>query len=207
MHHQCRCGDLGQGGASVKGSGCCRPDGGCRRARPTVAAGARTNARTPHCPNSTGKTDPRMYCGSLPQVAIIRSTTSANRLSRLSDPSGSRWTAIMPERPGWVLSNTSRSTRSGCSAANSWAISPPSDAPSSAGRSSPAASMTARMSVVRCSRVGGVVELVRQPHPPLVEHGDADVTGDVLEESPVELMLPEDLDVRHQRRYGQNVGT
>jgi hypothetical protein len=33
------------------------------------------------------------------------------------------------------------------------------------------------------------------------------MTGDVLKESAVELVLPEELDVRHQARYSQNVGT
>jgi hypothetical protein len=54
---------------------------------------------------------------------------------------------------------------------------------------------------------GCVVELVRQPDPPLVERGDADVAGDVLEEPPVELMLPNDLNIRDDRRYSQYVGT
>src|SRR3954454_22386942 len=60
---------------------------------------------------------------------------------------------------------------------------------------------------VACSLLKGrcVVELVRQPDPPLVERGHPDVATDVLEESPVELMLPTDLDVRQQWRDGENV--
>ena len=62
---------------------------------------------------------------------------------------------------------------------------------------------------VACSLLKGgcVVELVRQPDPPLVERSDPDVAADVLEESPVELMLPDDLHIRHQRRDGENVWT
>lgn len=63
--------------------------------------------------------------------------------------------------------NTSDDTRSGYVAAKSNAIGPPSDEPNSAARSEPAASITARTSSIRSSRVAASVTRSDKPVPRL----------------------------------------
>lgn len=50
-----------------------------------------------------------------------------------------------------------------------------------------------------------LAELIRQPNAALVERGHADVIAEVLERSAEELLLPYQLDVRHERRHDENL--
>ena len=83
------------------------------------------------------------------------------------EPSRSVCAAMKPDSPGLELTSTRRSTRSGRTTANSCAIRPPSERPSTLADVNSAAFITAKMSSVRCCNVGASPKRSERPTPRL----------------------------------------